>query len=119
MIYGGHVLSFWESGILVVTAGQAGTVHLHEQPPTEAWYSASQTGSAGQRHHTWVSACPCWRKEPDLCGPGREDRKAVSGFFQITPDVSFFLDDPSLCPFTMIKVRHESNYMLSPFGTCG
>lgn len=35
MIYGEHVLSLWESGMLVVAAGQAGRVYLHEQPPTK------------------------------------------------------------------------------------
>lgn len=105
--------------MLRVVAGQAGSVYLREQPPTKTSYSVSQMGFPGQRHRTCVSICPCWRKEPGLCGPGREDRKAVSGFLPITSDVSFSLDDPSLCPFILLSCSHESNYMLSPFGTCG
>lgn len=40
----------------------------------------------------------------------------MPGFLQTTPDTSF---SPSVCPFTIINLSHESNYMLSPSGTWG
>lgn len=50
---------------------------------------------------------------------GGRTEEACVWVLQTTPDMSFSLVDPSLCPLTEINLSHESNSMLSPSSTSG
>lgn len=114
------VCVLWLEGTEYTVAVWAGRVYLYEQPPIKILPSEFQVGFPGQRYCTRVTACPCWKKEPVLPGPGRENRGILHLDFSGQHPMCLFPLLILLCVFLRLKnLSHESNHMLSLSSTCG